>query len=74
MHSDGYRRLRAACLTMACQSDLSDVQVRWLNVAEASLKLANDADDMQLHARLARPDRRPTFPRHTPAWSGPRAA
>jgi hypothetical protein len=64
MHSDGYRRLRAACL----------VQVRWLNVAEASLKLANDADDMQLHARLARPDRRPTFPRHTPAWSGPRAA
>jgi hypothetical protein len=38
MHSDEYRRLYAACLTMANQSNLPDVRARWLT-------LAKDCDD-----------------------------
>jgi hypothetical protein len=40
MGSDEYRRLRAAFLTMAQQSDLPNVQARWLALAQACFSLA----------------------------------
>jgi hypothetical protein len=45
MRSDDYRRLHAACLAMARQSKLPDVQARWLAMAQAWLSRANDADE-----------------------------
>jgi hypothetical protein len=42
MHSDEYRRLHAAFLAMAEQSDLPDVQTRWLTLAQACFGLAKD--------------------------------
>jgi hypothetical protein len=44
MRSDEYRRLYAACLTMAQQSELPNVQARWLTMAQAWL---NRADEMR---------------------------
>ena len=40
MLSDEYSRLYAACLVMARQPDLPDVQARWRVMAQASLDLA----------------------------------
>jgi hypothetical protein len=45
MLSDDYSRLYAACLVMARQPDLPDVQARWLVMAQASLDLAKVVDD-----------------------------
>jgi hypothetical protein len=45
MLSDEYCRLHAACLVMARQADLPDVQARWLVMAQASLDLATVVDD-----------------------------
>ena len=45
MHPEEYCRLYAACLVMARQPDLPDVQPRWLVMAQASLDLANIVDD-----------------------------
>jgi hypothetical protein len=55
MHSDEYYRLHTTCFVMARQSDLADMRTRWLNMAQACLKLAN-ADGMQRGAgsKLAR--------------------
>ena len=44
MLSDEYSRLYAACLVMARQPDLPDVQARWLVMAQASLDLAHIDD------------------------------
>jgi len=46
MHSHEYYRLHATCFVMARQSELTDMQTRWLNMAQACLELAN-ADEMQ---------------------------
>jgi hypothetical protein len=75
MHSDEYRRLNAACLCMAWQSDLPAVRARWLSIAQAWLELSNDAYDVQPNAHLTRSDYRPTVlhPGSVPAPSGPRA-
>jgi hypothetical protein len=40
LHPDEYRRLHAACLTMALQSDLPNVQNRWLALAQACSSIA----------------------------------
>jgi hypothetical protein len=45
MHSDEYRRLHAACVAMAEQSDLPDAKVRWLALAQACFSLAKDVPD-----------------------------
>jgi hypothetical protein len=45
MLSDDYSRLHAACLVMARQPDLPDVQARWLVMAQASLDLENIVGD-----------------------------
>ena len=45
MHSDEYRRLHAACVAMAGQSDLPDAKVRWLALAQACFSLAKDLPD-----------------------------
>jgi hypothetical protein len=42
MHSDEYRRLHAACLTMADQSKLPEVQARWRTLAQSCSSLAKD--------------------------------
>jgi hypothetical protein len=43
MSSDEYRRLSEACLIMARQPNVPDVQARWLVLAQTSSKLANDS-------------------------------
>jgi hypothetical protein len=43
MRSDEYGRLHAACLDMAKQSSVPDVQVRWLAMAVACMRLATEA-------------------------------
>jgi hypothetical protein len=56
MHSDDYRRLRAACVAMAEQSGLPDARARWLKLAETCFSLAKDRPDDQsgrARARLA---------------------
>ena len=45
MTSERYRRLHAACLAMARQSDLPDIQARWLKLAEAWFNVATGVDD-----------------------------
>jgi hypothetical protein len=50
MHSNEYYRLHATCFVMARQSDLADMRTRWLNMAQACLKLAN-ADGIQRKRR-----------------------
>ena len=45
MLSDEYSRLYAACLVMARQPDLPDVQARWRVMAQAPLDLATVVDD-----------------------------
>ena len=45
MLSDEYSRLYAACLVMARQPDLPDVQARWRVMAQSSLDLATVVDD-----------------------------
>jgi hypothetical protein len=42
MRSDEYRRLYVACLGMAQQSDQPDIQSRWLKMAQAWLRLADE--------------------------------
>ena len=56
MGSDEYRRLRAAFLTMAQQSDLPNVQTRWLALAQACSNLAHEGST---HARI-----NPSFQSH----------
>jgi hypothetical protein len=56
MGSDEYRRLRAAFLTMAQQSDLPNVQARWLALAQACFSLAIDQSTGS-HARKCAGDR-----------------
>ena len=51
MSSDEYCRLHEACLVMARQPDLPGVQARWFVMAEASLDLANIADNKRQHSR-----------------------
>jgi hypothetical protein len=58
MHSDEYYRLHTTCSVMAWQSDLADVRTRWLNMAQACLKLAN-TDGMQRRERTIRQRRGP---------------
>jgi hypothetical protein len=50
MHPDEYCRLYAACLVMARQPDLPDVQARWLVMAQASLDLATVVDKKRRHS------------------------
>jgi len=45
MRSDDYRRLHGACLMMAQQSKLPDMQARWLSMAQAWLKRASVSND-----------------------------
>jgi hypothetical protein len=42
MRSDEYRRLYVACLGMAQQSDQPDIQSRWLKMAQAWQRLADE--------------------------------
>lgn len=42
MQSDEYHRLYVACLGMAQQSDQPDIQSRWLRMAQAWLRLAEE--------------------------------
>ena len=42
MQPDDYRRLSAACLTMAEQSNPPDVQARWRTLAQSCFGLAKD--------------------------------
>jgi hypothetical protein len=52
MHSDEYGRLHKACLVMARQPNVPGVQARWLVMAEASFKLANEVDKKRRSVRL----------------------
>ena len=51
MTSERYRRLHAACLAMAQQSDLPDIQARWLKLAEAWFNVATGVNDMKSLSR-----------------------
>ena len=51
MSSDEYCRLYEACLVMAQQPELPGVQARWLVMAEASLDLANIAENKRRNPR-----------------------
>jgi hypothetical protein len=42
MRSDEYRRLYVACLGMAQQSEQPDIQSRWLGMAQAWLRVADE--------------------------------
>jgi hypothetical protein len=42
MRSDEYRRLYVACLGMAQQSEQPDTQSRWLGMAQAWLRVADE--------------------------------
>ena len=42
LRSQDYHRLHIACLAMAKQSTLPDVQARWQAIADAWLKLATE--------------------------------
>ena len=66
MTSERYRRLHAACLAMAQQSDLPDIQARWLKLAEAWFNVATRVDDTKPPPRhnLARAEDHPV-PRTT---------
>jgi hypothetical protein len=43
MRADEYLRLQVACVAMARQSQLPDVQARWAKLAEAASFVAADA-------------------------------
>jgi hypothetical protein len=43
MRADEYLRLQVACVTMARQSQLPDVQARWAKLADAAAFVAADA-------------------------------
>jgi hypothetical protein len=49
LRSDEYYRLQAACFVMARQSDLPEMRTRWLNMAQACLKLANAVPAPPVH-------------------------
>jgi hypothetical protein len=51
MTSERYRRLHAACLAMAQQSDLPEIQARWLRLAEAWFNVATGVDDTKPSSR-----------------------
>jgi hypothetical protein len=52
MDSDEYNRLREACLVMARQPNVPDLQARWLALAKTSLELAkNDSGKTSLRHR-----------------------
>jgi hypothetical protein len=53
MRPDEYRRLRAACLIMARQSKMPEVQTRWLVIAQASLE--RERTQRQARTRGPRP-------------------
>jgi hypothetical protein len=55
MHSDEYRRLRAACVAMAEQCGLPDARARWLKLAETCFSLAKDRPDDQSGRERAKP-------------------
>jgi hypothetical protein len=53
MGSDEYSRLREACLAMARQPNMLDLQARWLALAQTSLELAkNNSDKKQCSRRF----------------------
>jgi hypothetical protein len=42
MGPDEYRRLHAVCLDLADQSNVADVRLRWLTMAQGWIELANE--------------------------------
>jgi hypothetical protein len=69
MHSDEYRRVRAACVAMAEQCGLPDARARWLKLAETCFSLAKDQPDERNGRERAR-----TAPRSGPGSTALRAA
>jgi hypothetical protein len=55
MRTDEYRRLHAACLAMAQQCNLPDLQARWLAMAKTWSNLANDTDFERRPSPSSRP-------------------
>ena len=65
MHADEYLRLQMACVAMAKQSQLPDVQARWAKLADDAAFVADDAalelkiiyrtDRQATRVRLGRP-------------------
>jgi hypothetical protein len=65
MRADEYLRLHAACVAMARQSQLPDVQARWAKLADDAAFVADDAalelkaiyrtDRQATRARLSQP-------------------
>jgi hypothetical protein len=56
MRADEYLRLRAACVAMARQSQLPDVQARWAKLADdAALELKAIYRTEATRARLSQP-------------------
>jgi hypothetical protein len=69
MHSEEYRRVRAACVAMAEQSGLPDARARWLKLAETCFSLAKDQPDDRSGRERTR-----TAPRSAPGSTTLRAA
>jgi hypothetical protein len=44
MGPDEYRRLHAVCLDLADQSNVPNIRVRWLTMAQGWIELANEGD------------------------------
>jgi hypothetical protein len=57
MSHDEYRRLHAACIAMARQSSLPDVQARWLAMSAALLERAADHETHDRPSRSVRSQR-----------------
>ena len=51
MSSDEYSRLHEACLVMARQPIEPDLRARWIALAQASSKLANNTDKKRRSVR-----------------------
>jgi hypothetical protein len=54
MHSEEYRSRAAACLLAAENVKPPDARARWLAMAHAWIRLAEDADRRELHDVLSR--------------------
>jgi hypothetical protein len=57
MSHDEYRRLHAACIAMARQSALPDIQARWLAMSAALLERAADDQHETRNRRSERSQR-----------------
>ena len=57
MSHDEYRRLHAACIAMARQSSLPDIQARWLAMSAALLERAADDQHETRNRRSERSQR-----------------